>query len=85
MINVNLSRMKVLIEHHQLIPISVTLIGFQDHSCVKQFYPQIYVYSRLSWNFVQLSCQVDYEYTTIFDFHNCLKEIIDILSPLKNF
>ena len=37
MLNVKLYTMVVLTEHYPFIPLSVTLIVFQDHSRVKQF------------------------------------------------
>ena len=94
MINVIFCVMRVLIELYPFIPISVTLIVFQDHSSVS-FNWKFYVLNWLSWNFVPLlitsSRSWIYHYFYLFIsqflfihlFCTCSREITDIFSCLN--
>ena len=67
--------MVVLTELYPFIPFSVTLIIFQGHSSLKQyFYWKLCILIQLSWNLYDCGFhQVDNEHTTVFDFLHMFK------------
>ena len=69
--------MVVLIELYPFIPVSVTLIVFSRSQQCQTISTENFMFlsSRLKFCVI---CEGDNEYTTIFDFCMCSREIIDV-------